>query len=116
LLREGTDTSQGKGQLLSNIGACVAVVDAIRTTLGPRGMDKMVYDDKGNNTISNDGATILKVRVRAGGAGSTRRAATRLTHRADTTPMPATLSDSGPLVHPTARGVVSPAYGCRQPP
>lgn len=63
LLREGTDTSQGKGQLLSNIGACVAVVDAIRTTLGPRGMDKMVYDDKGNNTISNDGATILKVRA-----------------------------------------------------
>jgi len=61
LLREGTDTSQGKPQLISNINACVAVVDAIRSTLGPRGMDKMVYDDKGNNTISNDGATILKL-------------------------------------------------------
>eukprot|EP00239_Pterosperma_sp_CCMP1384_P001344 CAMPEP_0197849338 /NCGR_PEP_ID=MMETSP1438-20131217/11681_1 /TAXON_ID=1461541 /ORGANISM="Pterosperma sp., Strain CCMP1384" /LENGTH=554 /DNA_ID=CAMNT_0043461971 /DNA_START=75 /DNA_END=1736 /DNA_ORIENTATION=- len=61
LLKDGTDTSQGKGQLVSNINACVAVVDSIRTTLGPRGMDKMVYDDKGNNTISNDGATILKL-------------------------------------------------------
>jgi len=61
LLREGTDTSQGKAQLISNINACVAVVDAIRTTLGPRGMDKMIYDDRGSNTISNDGATILKL-------------------------------------------------------
>ena len=33
LLREGTDTSQGKGQLISNINACVAVVDTVRTTL-----------------------------------------------------------------------------------
>ena len=33
LLREGTDTSQGKGQLISNINACMAVVDSIRTTL-----------------------------------------------------------------------------------
>ena len=33
LLREGTDTSQGKGQLISNINACIAVVDTVRTTL-----------------------------------------------------------------------------------
>jgi hypothetical protein len=33
LLREGTDTSQGKAQLISNINACCAVVDAVRTTL-----------------------------------------------------------------------------------
>ena len=33
LLREGTDTSQGKGQLISNINACMAVVDSVRTTL-----------------------------------------------------------------------------------
>ena len=46
LLREGTDTSQGKPQLISNINACVAVVDAVRTTLGPRGMDKLVIDDR----------------------------------------------------------------------
>ncbi|KAI8799602.1 chaperonin Cpn60/TCP-1 family [Cladochytrium replicatum] len=61
VLREGTDTSQGKGQLLSNISACMAVADSIRTTLGPRGMDKLIVDGKGHVTISNDGATILKL-------------------------------------------------------
>lgn len=61
LLKEGTDTSQGKAQLISNINACMAVVDTVRTTLGPRGMDKLIHDDKGNVTISNDGATIMKL-------------------------------------------------------
>ena len=61
LLRDGTDVSQGKAQLVSNINACLAVVDAVRTTLGPKGMDKLVHDDKGNTTISNDGATIMKL-------------------------------------------------------
>lgn len=37
LMKEGTDTSQGKPQLVSNINACQSVVDAVRTTLGPRG-------------------------------------------------------------------------------
>jgi len=60
LLKEGTDVSQGKAQLISNINACIAVVDVVRTTLGPRGMDKLVHDDKGT-TISNDGATIMKL-------------------------------------------------------
>ena len=60
LLREGTDTSQGKPQLISNINACSAVADTIRTTLGPRGMDKLVYDGR-KVTISNDGATIMKL-------------------------------------------------------
>ena len=46
LLREGTDTSQGTPQLISNINACMAVVDTVRTTLGPRGMDKLVHDDR----------------------------------------------------------------------
>jgi hypothetical protein len=46
LLKEGTDTSQGKPQLISNINACTAVSDVVRTTLGPRGMDKLIYDDK----------------------------------------------------------------------
>ena len=46
LLKEGTDTSQGKPQLVSNINACTAVGDVVRTTLGPRGMDKLIYDDK----------------------------------------------------------------------
>merc|ERR1711988_1282512 len=60
LLRGGTDTSQGKGQLISNINACQAVGEVVRTTLGPRGMDKLVHDGKGP-TISNDGATIMKL-------------------------------------------------------
>ncbi|RKO93463.1 hypothetical protein BDK51DRAFT_35863 [Blyttiomyces helicus] len=61
LLKEGTDTSQGKGQILSNINAVIAVADMIRTTLGPRGMDKLIVESKGSVTISNDGATILRL-------------------------------------------------------
>ncbi|KAJ8664325.1 hypothetical protein QAD02_005987 [Eretmocerus hayati] len=61
LLKEGTDSSQGKPQLISNINACQAVAEAVRTTLGPRGMDKLIVDKNGKGTISNDGATILKL-------------------------------------------------------
>lgn len=39
----------------------MAVSDVVRTTLGARGMDKLVHDDKGSTTISNDGATIMKL-------------------------------------------------------
>lgn len=60
LLKEGTESSQGKSQLVSNINACQIVSDAIRTTLGPRGMDKLIVCSSGQTTISNDGATILK--------------------------------------------------------
>ena len=60
ILKEGTDASQGKNQLLSNISACVIVADAIRTTLGPRGMDKLIHSNN-KVTISNDGATVLKL-------------------------------------------------------
>ncbi|KAK3094310.1 hypothetical protein FSP39_000143 [Pinctada imbricata] len=60
LLKEGTDSSQGVPQVVSNINACQAIADAVRTTLGPRGMDKLIVDDKGKAVISNDGATILK--------------------------------------------------------
>lgn len=61
LLKEGTDSSQGKPQLISNINACQTVAEAVRTTLGPRGMDKLIVDNNGKGTISNDGATILKL-------------------------------------------------------
>lgn len=61
LLKEGTDTSQGKGQVTSNINACEAVADIVRSTLGPRGMDKMIIDQYGKSTISNDGATIMRL-------------------------------------------------------
>lgn len=60
LLKEGTDTSQGKGQLISNINACAAVVDIVKTTLGPRGMDKLINQNN-SVTISNDGATIIQL-------------------------------------------------------
>ena len=59
LLREGTDSSQGIGQLISNINACLTVVDTIKTTLGPRGLDKLIQTN-GEVTISNDGATVMK--------------------------------------------------------
>lgn len=60
-MKEGTDNSQGKPQLVSNINACQSVVDSVRTTLGPRGMDKLIVDRNGKATISNDGATIMKL-------------------------------------------------------
>lgn len=60
LLKEGTDSTSGTGQLISNINATQAVVDTIRTTLGPRGMDKLFHDGA-RVTISNDGATIMKL-------------------------------------------------------
>ena len=47
--------------MVSNINACQAVADAVRTTLGPRGMDKLVVHGNANVTVSNDGATIMKL-------------------------------------------------------
>ena len=46
LLKEGTENAQGKQQVISNINACAAIVDAVRTTLGPRGMDKLIVDNR----------------------------------------------------------------------
>ena len=60
VLKKGTENTQGKEQIISNIQACQSVVEIIRTTLGPRGMDKMIVSD-GSTTISNDGATIIKL-------------------------------------------------------
>lgn len=59
LLKEGTDTSQGKAQIISNINACQAVVSIVKSTLGPRGMDKLI-EDGSETTITNDGATVMK--------------------------------------------------------
>lgn len=60
ILKEGVDSSQGRGQLLSNINAVEAVCEILKTTLGPRGMDKLIHEG-GKVTISNDGATIIKL-------------------------------------------------------
>merc|ERR1719217_1921130 len=54
------DSSQEKSVRESNIVAAKAVADAVRTSLGPRGMDKMICSPQGEVVITNDGATILK--------------------------------------------------------
>lgn len=61
VLKEGTDSSQGKGQIISNIQACLSVHDTIRSTLGPYGGDLLLVDANGKQTITNDGATVMKV-------------------------------------------------------
>ena len=60
VLKEGTERDRGKSATQNNIAAARAVADAVRTTLGPRGMDKMLVDGMGDITITNDGVTILK--------------------------------------------------------
>ena len=60
VLKEGTSREKGKGALGGNIAAAKAIADAVRTTLGPKGMDKMLVDSMGDVTITNDGVTILK--------------------------------------------------------
>ena len=60
VLKEGTNREQGKNAQKANIEAAKAIADAVRTTLGPKGMDKMLVDSIGDIIISNDGATILK--------------------------------------------------------
>ena len=59
ILPEGTFRSKGKDAQRSNIAAARAVAEAVRTTLGPKGMDKMLVDSLGDVVITNDGATIL---------------------------------------------------------
>ncbi|MDO9097849.1 MAG: thermosome subunit beta, partial [Candidatus Methanoperedens sp.] len=59
ILREGTERTRGKEARNSNIMAAKAVAAAVRTTLGPKGMDKMLVSGE-NVTITNDGVTILR--------------------------------------------------------
>lgn len=58
-MKEGTENAQGKSQIFSNIAACEAVGSILQTTLGPRGMDKLIHDDH-DVTVTNDGATVLR--------------------------------------------------------
>ncbi|MGQ4874937.1 MAG: thermosome subunit beta [Promethearchaeia archaeon] len=60
LLKEGTQRTRGKDAMENNITAAIVIADAVRTSLGPRGMDKMLVDQFGDVVITNDGATILK--------------------------------------------------------
>ncbi|MGN6350169.1 MAG: thermosome subunit beta [Candidatus Nitrosocosmicus sp.] len=60
ILKEGASETKGKEAQKNNFTAAKTVAEIIRTSLGPRGMDKMLVDSLGDVTITNDGATILK--------------------------------------------------------
>jgi thermosome len=60
LLKEGTSETKGREAQRNNIAAAKIIAEIVRTSLGPRGMDKMLVDSLGDVTITNDGATILK--------------------------------------------------------
>jgi len=59
LLKEDTERERGRDAQKNNIAAAKAIADAVRSTLGPKGMDKMLVDNLGDVVITNDGATIL---------------------------------------------------------
>src|SRR5512135_3586349 len=60
VLKEGTGRSTGREALKNNIMAAKIVAEAVKTTLGPSGMDKMLVTSFGDVSITNDGATIMK--------------------------------------------------------
>jgi len=60
ILKEGTKRDSGRRATQSNILAAKAIAEAVRSTLGPKGMDKMLVDSMGDVVITNDGVTILK--------------------------------------------------------
>jgi thermosome len=60
IMKEGTTSTRGRSAQHKNIAAAKAVADSVRSTLGPKGMDKMLVDSMGDVVITNDGATILK--------------------------------------------------------
>ena len=59
ILKEGTSRSRGQDALKANIMAAKIIAESVRSSLGPKGMDKMLVDGFGDVTITNDGATIL---------------------------------------------------------
>jgi len=60
ILPEGSNRTLGKDAQRTNIAAAKAVAEAVRTTLGPKGMDKMLVDSLGDIVVTNDGVTILE--------------------------------------------------------
>ena len=60
ILKEGTRENKGRDAQKNNISAAKLISEIVKTSLGPRGMDKMLVDTLGDVTITNDGATILK--------------------------------------------------------
>ena len=57
ILKDGTQRTRGRSAQSNNIAAAKAVADAVRSTLGPKGMDKMLVDSMGDVVITNDGAS-----------------------------------------------------------
>src|ERR671935_406629 len=60
ILKEGSKETKGKDAQKNNLTAAKLIAELVKTSLGPRGMDKMLVDTLGDVTITNDGATILK--------------------------------------------------------
>src|SRR5579871_4469367 len=60
ILKEGSSQAKGKEAQRNNIQAAKLISEIVRSSLGPRGMDKMLVDSLGDVTITNDGATMLK--------------------------------------------------------
>lgn len=60
VLREDTERTRGRDAQRNNIMAAIVISEAVKSALGPKGMDKMLVDSFGDVTVSNDGATILK--------------------------------------------------------
>src|ERR671914_241193 len=60
ILKEGSTQTKGRDAQKNNITAAKLIAEIVRSSLGPRGMDKMLVDTLGDVTITNDGATILK--------------------------------------------------------
>ena len=60
ILKEGSTQTKGRDAQSNNIFAAKSLRRFVKSTLGPRGMDKMLVDGMGDVTITNDGATILK--------------------------------------------------------
>ncbi len=60
IMKEGTERTRGRTAQSNNIYAARLIAETVKTTLGPRGMDKMLVDSMGDVVITNDGATILK--------------------------------------------------------
>ena len=60
ILKEGASETKGRDAQKNNIYAAKLIADLVKSSLGPRGMDKMLVDSLGDVTVTNDGATILK--------------------------------------------------------
>src|SRR5216684_7667410 len=60
ILKEGSSQNRGKEAQRNNIAAAKLIAEIVKSSLGPKGMDKMLVDSLGDVTITNDGATLLK--------------------------------------------------------